>query len=186
MSKKIELSDSDYDSLMELCKEMQTQENDCQAHPYYWEPRSSKPVQSPNEEGELMFGYDDSSSTPENMWDDSYFEDNKAAFLEGIGSENAEYLDIEDEWIDFIESDPNFTKWYQVIEQQTEHNPSLFKSDVKGFIEGNKHHLGKDPHTYANTIWRMPKMIKLVSILCRINKQENADNEIKAKCHKGD
>jgi len=30
-------------------------------------------------------------------------------------------------------------------------------------------------------VWRMDRMEKLVSILCRINKQENADNEIKTR-----
>jgi len=182
--KTIELSDKDYDSLMELTKELQTQENDGQAHPYFWEPMSGRYEQDPNEDGELMFVFDSSSYTPEELWDDAGFDSMKKTFIaENELAIDVAYGEILDDWIDFIESDTDFTKWYRVLKEKSEHNPSLFKSDVKGFIESNKHHLGQMPHTYARTIWRMPKMITLVSILCRINKQENADNEIKRYCH---
>jgi len=184
--KQINLTDEDYDSLMELTKELQNQENDGQAHPYFWEPRSERYEQDALEEGEIQFGYDCSNYSPEELWDsEGGWESLKESFLElnNEYNEASKYTDVESDWIDFVSNDPEFYKWYRKLESQSEHNPSLFKSDVKSFIEGNKHHLGQNPHTYARTIWRMPKMINLVSILCRINKQENADDEIKRYCH---
>ena len=54
---------------------------------------------------------------------------------------------------------------------ETDHNPSLYLSDVHGFIETNQHHLGRNPHTYAQTVWRMPKMISLIKAIYRLNPQ---------------
>lgn len=186
----IELSESDYNDLMNLCKELQTQENDHQAFPYFWEPASYTKEASVNEEGEIKF-YDNNnccSSTPEEMWKDDSYEILKESFLElhEDFNENSTYEEVNeyDEWVEFIKDDGDFSLWYEEEVHKTEHNPSLFKSDVKNFITHNKHHLGGKPHTYARTIWRMPNMIKLVKILCNINKQENAQNEIKARAHK--
>ena len=144
-TKTITLSEEDYNSLMDLCKEMQIQENDGQAHPYFWEPMSSRYVTSPDDEGEVMFHYDCENYTPEEMWNGG-FEEMKKSFLELECDDKEEkdviYSEIEDEWVSFIEETGgyDFTKWYSVLEQKSEHNPSLFKSDVKDFIQYNKHH----------------------------------------------
>jgi hypothetical protein len=54
-------------------------------------------------------------------------------------------------------------------------HPSLFRSDVQGFVKHNTHHLGRNPHTYARTIWRMPKMESLVEAVMRLNKEHTEE-----------
>ena len=83
-------------------------------------------------------------------------------------------MDPERKWIDFVGEDPDFSIIYEKTERQSEHNPSLFKSDVKEYCKYNSHHLGKDPSTYARTVQRMPRMKKLIEAIYRVNKQPKA------------
>jgi len=87
-----------------------------------------------------------------------------------LDSEKDKYnIDIESDWVKWIDYYVNDTEILTFdLKQQQEANPSLFKSDVKNFINNNQHHLGERPHTYANTIWRMRKMEKLINILEKI------------------
>jgi hypothetical protein len=167
--KQINISDEDYMLLMELTKELQTQENDSQAFPYFWSPRSTKST----------IGTDD--DTP--MVYDSYRAEiyTLEGFAEGNDEEFAKFLneieeppgtlysDInEDDWRLYLEDLPDLRIVYSGDEEVSEANHSLFKSDVKHFIKYNSHHLGGRPHTYANSVWRMPKMEQLVSIIYRL------------------
>ena len=188
--KTIELSDEDYNTLMELSKEYQTQSNDGNAFPYLWEPSGSKLVPNVNGEGEVTKIYKDCEEyTPQQFAELN--ENDFDAFIEENFSLNDEYPDIkcddkdfdkvERDWIEYIEIHDLGQILTLDWQDESEHNPSLFKSDVENFIKFNYYHLGKDPHTYARTSWRMDKMEQLISILCRINKQENANSEIKSR-----
>jgi hypothetical protein len=192
--KTIELSDKDYKDLMELSKEYQTQENDCQAFPYLWEPSSLHLVPDVNGEGEITKMYKDSEEyTPQefaelNESDFDSFISEQAEIDEScsdIKCDDKRFNEVEKDWIIYVELNDladcirTFNK-----EDESEHNPSFFKSDVQEFIKNNWYHLGEKPHTYARTAWRMDRMEKLVSILCRINPQENATTEIKASALK--
>jgi len=76
--KTIEFTDEDHATLLELCKEIQTQENDGQAFPYFWEPMSGRYKPSPIEEGEVVFEFEGKNHTPESMWEndvDAMWED---------------------------------------------------------------------------------------------------------------
>lgn len=79
----------------------------------------------------------------------------------------------EKEWIEFIDckSDWYYQVWTEDWKESTDHNPSLFLSDVQNYCKTNTLHLGKDPNTYARTIWRMPKMEALVKAIYRLNPQ---------------
>jgi len=191
--KTIELSDEDYNTLMELSKEYQTQSNDGNAFPYLWEPSGSKLVPNVNGEGEVTKIYKDCEEyTPQQFAELN--ENDFDAFIEENFSLNDEYPDIkcddkdfdkvERDWIEYIEIHDLGQILTLDWQDESEHNPSLFKSDVENFIKFNYYHLGKDPHTYARTVWRMDKMEALISILCRINKQDNADDEIKSRVFK--
>jgi hypothetical protein len=193
--KTIELSDEDYDTLMELSKEYQTQSNDGNAFPYFWEPSSSKLVLNRNGEGEVTKIYKDGEEyTPQQFAElnEDYFNqfiENKLSGDETypkIKYDSKDFYRIEEDWIEEIELDGMGDVVTYDWEDNTEHNPSLFKSDVKNFIKFNYYHLGKDPHTYARTVWRMDKMEALISILCRINKQGNANVEIKSRVFRED
>lgn len=188
--KTIELSDEDYNTLMELSKEYQTQDNDGNAYPYFWEPSSMKLIPNVNEEGEVVKIYKDSEEyTPQQFAELN--EDDFNTFIEeqleydneyfNIKCDDKDFYKVERDWIEYIE----INNLGQILtfdwQDESEHNSSLFKSDVENFIKFNYYHLGKEPHTYARTSWRMNKMETLVSILCKINKQENADSEIKTR-----
>lgn len=174
--KTIEVSDEDYETLMSLSKELQTQDNHCQAFPYFWEPSSEKLVPNVNDEGKevLIYDYDIGDSfTPS-----SYAEVNEtlwAAFLKEVRDAEDDTVyedDDETDWVEYIRSNSTNARIFtQDWERSTEHNPSLFLSDVKDFIETNRHHLGRDPKTYARSVWRMPRMEALVSAIYRLNKQ---------------
>lgn len=172
--KTIEVRDEDYEVLMELSKELQLQENDYQAFPYYWEARSDKMVKSLNGEGEFFRIYLDGE-----VHDLDYFYEDEEIWANYLKEEYErdeyrEYDELNDEesFKEYVLNNIKGTDeiWYE-REQQCKANPSLFKSDVKNFIEYNSHHLGENPHTYANSIWRMPKMEALVKAIYRLNPQ---------------
>lgn len=172
--KTINVSDKDYEILMELSKELQLQENDRQIFPYYWEARSDKFSQSPNGEGEFFEIYLDGET-----YDISYFSEDEEIWANYLKEQHEEYEYREyDEKIDetllkdYILDNIKGTEivWF-VTEQECKSNPSLFKEDVKNFIKYNSHHLGENPHTYANSVWRMPKMEALIKAIYRLNPQ---------------
>jgi hypothetical protein len=168
--KQIYVSDEDYETIMELSKELQMQENDYQAFPYFWSPRSTKKVLGTDDD-EKIFYKDGGVNTAEELFNDDEL---RKEYLE-----NREiYLD----WDEYLE-EKGYTISYQKNEKIVENNFSLFKSDVKNHVQMNSHHLGKDPHTYANTIFRMPKMTKLIECIYRLNpqKEEIINNEAKRK-----
>lgn len=179
--KTITISDKDYNDLMEFSKELQTQANHSQAFPYYWEPASEKLVNDPNNEGEVteIFIEDDNETiSPKGFAENS--PDTYRAFLEEIEDEfNPDFKyqeDLERDWVEYIENYVDNARTYSSNwEQSSDHNPSLFLSDVKNYIKSNKHHLGRNPRTYANTVHRMYKMEKLIEIIYRINPQPKED-----------
>ena len=182
--KTIEVSDEDYETLMTLSKELQLQPNDGNAFPYFWEPGHELLETNFNDEGEECFIYDCSdaeSYSPKEYADHKY--GLWVEYLRDIGSYEIEdgevrsyQKDDENKWIAYIEE---YGKGVRVYTQdwvhKTTHNPSLFKDDVKEFIEGNQHHLGRNPHTYARTSFRMYRMGKLIEALYRLNKQPIED-----------
>ena len=184
--KQISVSDEDYEILMELSKELQLQENDHQAFPYFWEPCSEKTIQGTEEDDHVIYSVsncckEDPKDLAEEEPDlfksflESELEETDLSYDQYI--EKNSFMSPVNKWIDFVCNDPDYTKAYESTERVSEHNPSLFKSDVKNFCENNSHHLGKDPSTYARTIWRMPKMVSLVKALYRLNPQENINEE---------
>lgn len=179
--KTIQINDEDYETLMELSRELQTQPNHSQAYPYFWEPASEKLETDVNNEGEVKQILADSEMySPEEYAD--YQSDIYADFLIEIDREEQQYNedlyddDLEQEWLDYLEcSTLDVSIYSSNWEQKTDHNPSLFLSDVQGYIKSNKHHLGRNPHTYARSCFRMPKMEKLVQLICRLNPQLEKD-----------
>lgn len=190
--KIIQVSDEDYEILMELSKEYQTQENDGNAFPYFWEPGSYKDVINIHGEGEIVKVHQDGETYDLESFAeyDDYEEYNKfldSYFAEDFFPNKYEYhKDIESEWISYIEDDTDADVLTFDLEHQTENNPSIFKSDVKQFINGNKHHLGERPGTYARTFFRMSKMEKLIKCLMNLNKIPIEEVTQEARRHRED
>jgi len=180
---KISVSEKDYKILMELSKELQLQENDNQAFPYFWGAGSTKHGIGTEDDEAIVYD----SNACETYTLEGYAIEMEEYFQEFLHREDLRidtpYSDIEESswqyWVDYHIDEATIV--YQREEQVYDHNFSLFKSDVKRHIKGNSHHLGKDPHTYARTISRMPKMEELVKIIYRINKQSVDDVNDEAK-----
>ncbi len=177
--KTIEISDEDHKALMELTKELQEQSNHMQAFPYFWEPASERLKINCHDEGEevSLHNYDDSCSySPEEYAEqdselyEAFLRSQEVLFCKDDGIQSYD-KDLETEWIEYVLKNNNCERYSQDWKQKTEHNPSLFLSDAQGFIKKNKHHLGRNPHTYGRSVWRMPKMMKLLEIIIRINPQ---------------
>ena len=168
--KTIQVSDADYDLLVELSKELQSQENDSQAFPYFWHPMSTK--EDIGTEDDTPMVYDSNAAECYTLSD--FAENNEDVFLEFLAEEeepeNTKYEDIDEwDWQRFVEySVDDASIVYSREVDKPEQNFSLFKDDVKNFIRCNKHHLGGDPRTYARTVWRMPKMEALVGAVYRL------------------
>jgi hypothetical protein len=176
--KTIKVSDEDYETLMELSKELQTQDNHHQAFPYFWEPASERLVVNIHNEGEVTKLVEDcEASTPEDYAEDrpelyEAFLREEGAPMTTSGESQAYAPDLEWEWIEYaLDKNSSLEEFSEDWEQKTEHNPSLFLSDVQGYIKSNAHHLGRRPHTYARTVQRMPKMKRLIAAIYRLNKQ---------------
>lgn len=175
--KTIELRDEDYKALMELSKELQTQDNHGQRFPYYWNPSSIKRV--PDEDGEFHMIYD--YDLCESYTIEEYAERDNDLWnefcAEWFDEDERDWSDIADilamysgEWVEHIQDKrPNTHIYHETEERKCEHNISFFLSDVKSFIKCNSHHLDRDPKTYGRSVWRMGKMEKLMEILLRIN-----------------
>lgn len=168
--KTIQLSDKDYELLMELSAELQRQDNDFQAFPYFWQPISTRKVIGTEDDEPIIYD----NVHVETYTFEEYFSENEdefKRFLESVDEpENSSFDDVSfDDLKYWVECQSGIDIVYQKEKQIPEQNFSIFKSDVKKHIESNGHHLGKNPHTYARTIWRMPKMEALVRILYRLN-----------------
>ena len=182
--KTITVSDADYETLMNLSKELQLQPNHGQAFPYYWEPRSDKRDYDLNGEGELeivVLGSEEydlvelAKEEPE-LFGDFLSEMVEEEDLESAsGADGAVTEEFRQDWIAWLCDNKDYTLYTYNMEPKSDHNPSLFLDDVKGYIEHNQHHLGSNAHTYGNTIWRMPRMEELVKVLYRINPQAEGD-----------
>lgn len=183
--KTIQVSDEDYETLMELSKELQQQENQSQAFPYFWEPSSKKIVINPHDEGEfLQLLIDGQSVDPDSVAEYDDFEKYNR-FLEENHDDHemgVYHQELESDWIEYVEEsmDEATTMSYDK-EYQEDHNPTLFLSDAQSYIRQNRHHLSEEPRTYARTIWRMPKMQELVGAIYRINKDHGEEINHEAK-----
>lgn len=181
--KTIQVSDEDYKILMDLSKELQLQNNNGQAFPYFWEPSSKKLETNINDEGEVReFYYDgetyicDSERLENfaNVYEDIWESFCEANFLY-VDDEETEIIkynvEQEEDWEEYLRDSTDCHFYSSDWKRSRDHNPSLFMSDVKRYCEQNNHHLGRDPQTYSDSIWRMPKMEALVATIYRLNPQ---------------
>lgn len=176
--KTITLSDNDYDALMALSKELQEQENDGQAFPYFWVPASDMLQYYQNDCGDVIQIYD--CNDHEVFTPKEFADHDEELYLEFVESRDKEVPfeyeydhSLESGWVEFLEykEDLEIRTYTENWEHTETMNPSFFKSDVKDFIKYNKHHLGEKPRTYAHTLFRMPKMEQLINIMYRLNPQ---------------
>ena len=193
--KTIEINDDDYKDLMDLIKEYKTQENDAQAFPRMWTVECTHERVTAEGYGntyEVVVDRDGENSIKlEELYNIllKYYEEN--GFLDGLDWEYESYLEDVDKFKDWCYE--NDTTIYDVLTEDSlwnlqdylnsidssvvcceeykypELNATFFKSDAKKHIEINGHNLSKNPHTYAFTPHRMPKMHRLIKILMKLD-----------------
>lgn len=179
---ELNISAQDLQVLLDFSKELQEQPNHG-AFPYYWCPASEKLETNIHGEGEVKGVSVEGQKIitlqeyAEQGFDDHSEDDpceyakflNRTTVLFFVGK----YLkEKEDAWRDYIDfSIDNAEIWTEDWKHSQDNNPSFFFSDVKDYINYNKHHLGRNPHTFGNPVWRMPKMARLMEIIYRLNPQ---------------
>lgn len=204
--KTIEMTDEDYKTLMDLAKELRTQDHDSQANPRMWtvdtihervckegysNPDSIKSgysvcnsdsctsinLEDLNEE--LLKSYKENGSLGNNL-DEEYeaYIGNIDQFEEWCEENKLDMLDVLESngtysLIDYLETFDGSEIDVVPTEEYYNHelNATFFKSDAKKHIEINGHNLGKNPHTYAFTVFRMPKMEDLFDILTKLGEE---------------
>lgn len=179
----LEINEEDFKVLMELSKELQLQDNNGQAFPYFWEPSSEKLVPNFHDEGNKIQIHDNDQCETYNSIEKFLEYGNEEEFWEKFCKEEdlgeIEYNEKEHEsdFLEFLKGHKNdrFHVFSSDWKRERDHNPSLFFSDVKGYCESNSHHLGRKPMPYSDSIWRMPKMQKLVELLMRLNPQSKEE-----------
>jgi len=180
--KTITLSDSSFEALKALLTEMNTQESDCQAAPRFWVPRSTRETVG-NDDDRAVLIIDGATGDMQSIAED--YSETWEQFC--IGKSIFDHIDAYD-----FDEDPHDWKEYIIENIDGAHtafvrdtlvqemNPSFFKSDVQEFIEFNKHRLGENPHTYANSIFRMNKMAQLMNIMGEMNASMNPELQAEA------
>lgn len=169
--KTIEFDDETYEALMGFVRELQIQDNDGTAFPFTWSPASKKWNPCIDGCGDRTIIY---SSPDCESYTFEEFVEAHPELLEEFEKEDRDIQaveEVEEEFLSFLEDEyPGLYDLHrEELAQVVEGNASVFKSDAAQFCEENQHHLGRDPHTYCQHSWRMPKMEKLMKILCRID-----------------
>lgn len=158
------LSPDDIKFLIELQKEMNTQDTDCQADPRYWvvaENKREYGFDSDYADGICFCSHDGDT------WDSSdefikHLVENEE--IEEDDVTNLSSLSPED-IIDSLDSSNYFICGYRnCYDIPSPNTMFLTKKSCKKHIESNNYHYS-EPHSYAMTAWRNYEMYKLYEII---------------------
>ncbi|MDK8188808.1 hypothetical protein QP794_01760 [Paenibacillus sp. UMB7766-LJ446] len=157
----------DIQFLIDLQKELNSQENDSQANPRFWSVGDYRWVacSEGNAERYTVF-FPDSVEAHEI----DYFL-NKVLDKEDLSEEEIESLndaDCTDSKFEWIQD--NYDSEASLHPEREEHfvrenTMFLTKEEAKLHIKQNSHHYSNRAHTYAMTAWRAPKVERLLKIL---------------------
>lgn len=158
---------SDIQFLIELQKELNSQEIDCQAAPRFWAVGDYRQVECMEENADMF--YVNLPSAGESYKLDDYLKDIEEE-EEMTGDELEEFKEISCEssaleWIQKYRDDDAYlvpTKREHFVRENT---MFLTKAEAKRHIELNHYHYTPEAHTYAMTAWRAPKVERLLKIL---------------------
>jgi hypothetical protein len=162
--KTIEVSDEMYNSLIELSKELNTQDHRATAMPYFFQIRTQKEVAVPEGCGTECWVLDDS----------------KIETAEEINNEIFDYKDGNVS-LDFITKLNDWEKeailegagWRKVNYDFVDHfeNAFLTAKACKEHIQSNKHHYDY-PVDYLSHAFRNPELELVLKFLCELTKGE--------------
>ena len=195
---QIEVSEEDYQFLKDCINELKTQDNRCTRNPVYtvWHKKRIYGLASDYAE-DYGFVWDDNFLSPEEVIESAieggYIEEDT---LENIFTENdtgylgdcitekrdlytfenlkkgfleLEYYDQESLLQEFVDKDI-YIGWYRDEDVQVENGGcfSFFEKDAFDHIKMNKHNISGECHTYADSLFRTPRMEKLLDLLNKL------------------
>ena len=160
--------------LIDLQKELNEQDHDCQAAPRFWVVGDYEKIACPegNQDSYEVFLPGDCESFD---LDDFLNEHKESDELEDDAKLEFEDIGCEISALDWIRkhfdhgADLIPVKEQHVIKQNT---MFLTKQDARNHIKSNHYHYTEKAHTYAMTAWRSPKVEKLIKILETVNFEE--------------
>lgn len=166
--KTIKVTDEMYNSLMELSKELNTQDHRSTAMPYFFQVMDQEEHVVPEGFGGKQVWADGDGSLESNEDIKQYFVDN--IFGDGYDTEEEaakafDKLD-EDEIEEKLES-MNFSKYY--VENKPVYTNAFFTAKAcKAHISANSHHY-KEPVDYLSHSFRSPEMELVMTFLCELS-----------------
>lgn len=181
--KTINVTDEQYEFLMNLSKELNTQDNRGTAKPYFFQVRETKEVPAHKGSGEEILYHSDYEV--ELRTDDDKFEwikENKHCFIgteyENEAHEVDNYTTV---WeLDSMLEELGFVK-FNVENQHVYINAFLTSKACDEHIRINKHNL-KEPVNFLSHAFRNPELEQLLNILSELtNEQATSNTRIKRK-----
>ncbi len=189
--KTINISEDDLAFLKECQKELKTQDNRMTRNPIYVIYDENRVYGFDGDYScNYLIRWDDTFYTVkefvEYLYENEYKEEMKILYDNCFGTEVEEVTkEIVDTVITFLDNtfssdvedivkaavDDCYLVWYVDEFKQKTNGAcfSFFEKDAKDHLEANKHHYTSKAYTYADSIWRTPRMEKLLELLTKID-----------------
>jgi len=160
---------SDIQFLIELQKELNSQDTDVQASPRFWAVGDYRWIECMEDNAERYYVHLPSAGESYDL--DSYLKEIEEDDEEEMsGDELEEFKEIGCEvsaleWIQKYRDEDAYTVPTKKEHFVRENTMFLTKAEAKRHIELNHYHYTPEAHTYAMTAWRAPKVERLLKIL---------------------
>jgi hypothetical protein len=160
--KQIEVTDEMYDFLIELSKEINTQDNRATAMPYFFQIQTNEEVAVPEGCGEKAWYNDGSKIQTQDEIDQVLFDYYDPRYT-------MEEIKVMDEWDKFdMLRDQDWREIY--FDFKHEYQGSFLTAKAcQEHIRLNHYHY-REPETYLQHAWRNPEMEMLFKFLCELTK----------------
>jgi hypothetical protein len=159
--KTIEVSDEMHDFLMELSKEINSQDHRCTAMPYFFQIQTKKEVPSPEGCGNEAWYKDDNTIESEEEINQEIFEIKE----EQLSIDEIKKLDNWEK--EEILEGSGWRKIYYTTENQYE-NAFFTAKACELHIKKNDYHY-REPVSYLQGAWRNPEMEMIMKFLCELS-----------------
>lgn len=170
--KTIQLTDQEYDFLMQLSNELNTQDNRATASPYFYQVRETKHIPTGENMGNPVCVLDDTVLRTEEEIKQAVFEYQEWNLSCEAHQRKYKYLS---QWDIEAIMEHNYRQCWETT-TEVYSNAFLTEKAVKEHIRLNRHNLSA-PQDYLQHAYRNPELEQLLEILKRIGKE---NYEIKA------